>query len=297
MNKNKNGQALLLVLLAMATLATMMLSVVSRSVSEVGVTTREEESLRAFSAAEAGVEEALITGSQQQIIEQGEIQVSDSLEVPAGTGSSVVSTFNAAVERYPENPRRFAYPFELTSGQSASVWLVTRSDDEILSCGAAECFSGDEVQLCWGNPGASQTPAALVNIIYEDSTGEYAMAQTGFDSVTSRRNSNKFERHDTSSCTIDGVAYSYGADVDFSDLGIGGADTPVLMRVSLLYNTTAPQTFGVSAGSNLPIQGRRVSSEGVSGDTTRRIDAYLLNPEMPFIYDAALYASTGDISK
>lgn len=311
MGKSKNhqtGQALLLVLLAMATLATMMLSVVSRSVNEVGVTTREEESLRAFSAAEAGVEDALISGTQQQIIDNPDpIQISNSLEVPApGGGKSVVSTYNAEIARYPEKPREFPYPFELTAGQSGSVWFVTREGDSgILPCTAASCFGGNSVTLCWGD-NSGETAAALVSLIYEDSSGNFPMAQVGYDSSSARRltgvggappnNYNDTAGDCNGVYQIDGQSYSHRANIDFPTLGLAAGDRPILMRVTMLYNPNTPQTFGVSAGSDLPIQGRKVSAEGESGDTTRRINAYLLNPEMPFIYDAALY-SQADITK
>jgi Tfp pilus assembly protein PilX len=63
LRNNQNGQALLIVLLGMAVVLTLVLSIVSRSVTDVSITKRDEESLRAFSAAEAGVEQALLVGT------------------------------------------------------------------------------------------------------------------------------------------------------------------------------------------------------------------------------------------
>jgi len=292
----EQGQALLIVLLAMAVLATMMLSVVSRSTSEIGVTTREEESLRAFSAAEAGIEEALITGTQEELI-SGELEpISRELTAPAPGGSSTVSTFTAAVQRYPENPQQFAYPFGLLSGQAGSVWFVTRDGDTILDCSNGECFTGTSLSLCWGTTGSGEPPAALVNVIYESSSG-FGLSSAGFDPITSRRSSNNFAPPDSSGgCSIAGQNYTYSANVDFSGMGVAAGSRLILMRVALLYNPNVAHTFGVSTGSALPIQGRQVSSEGEAGEVTRRINAYLLNPAMPFVFDAALYSS-GDITK
>jgi len=61
--KHQSGQALLLVLLSMAVVLTIVLSVLSRTITDITITTKEEEALRAFAAAEAGVERALIIGS------------------------------------------------------------------------------------------------------------------------------------------------------------------------------------------------------------------------------------------
>ena len=58
--KNQKGQALIIILLVMSVVLTVVLSSVSRSVTEIVVTGYEEDALRAFSAAEAGVEEKLL---------------------------------------------------------------------------------------------------------------------------------------------------------------------------------------------------------------------------------------------
>jgi hypothetical protein len=127
------------------------------------------------------------------------------------------------------------------------------------------------------------------------------MAPTGFDPNTARRQvgisgapANNFSAPSGGTCSIAGVTYSYRASVDFAGLGVTG--TPVLMRVATLYNETVPHIFGVSTPSDLPVQGRRVSSEGSAGEVTRKINAFLLNPEMPFIFDAAVYSS-GSVTK
>ena len=52
--QTQSGQALLVILLSMAVILTLVLSVASSSITDVTVTTFEEDALRAFSAAEAG---------------------------------------------------------------------------------------------------------------------------------------------------------------------------------------------------------------------------------------------------
>ena len=63
LSRKSSGQAVLLVILGMAVVLTIVLSVVSRSVTDVSVTKVEEDSSKAFSAAEAGIEKLLIGGS------------------------------------------------------------------------------------------------------------------------------------------------------------------------------------------------------------------------------------------
>ena len=59
MKKSELGQALIIILLVMAVGLTMGLAVVSRSVTDIRISQQEEESARAFSAAEAGIRQQL----------------------------------------------------------------------------------------------------------------------------------------------------------------------------------------------------------------------------------------------
>ena len=60
--KRQRGQTLLIVLLLLAVVLTIALSIASRSITDINVSIKEEEAARAFSAAEAGIEQALIGG-------------------------------------------------------------------------------------------------------------------------------------------------------------------------------------------------------------------------------------------
>src|SRR3989344_7650033 len=140
-HKNDSGQVLLIVLLAMAVIATVVLSISSRSISEVTISSREDESVRAFSAAEAGIEQALVSVSVTE----------DPLEIPDLTGQlnvtgslgtqEEVSNYQAEVSAFPNNTNEFIYPLELLSGESATIWLLTKDGDDLLSCStSAPCF-------------------------------------------------------------------------------------------------------------------------------------------------------------
>ena len=59
----EKGQALILVLLSLAVVLTVVLSVFSRSITDVSISSKENDAMRAFSAAEAGVEQVLVVGS------------------------------------------------------------------------------------------------------------------------------------------------------------------------------------------------------------------------------------------
>ena len=298
-----SGQALLIVLLAMATIATLVLSISARSVSEVSVSSREEESLRAFSAAEAGVEQALVSASivGGDAPEAGTgTEISEDLTVTGTLGTDeLVSEYSAEVQGFPNQVAEFNYPFELLSGQAASIWFVTKDGVELRECSDAPCYTGSTVDVCWGD--SNERAALEVTFLYEDAAngGQLTTARATYDPRTGRRNSNNFEAPTGSNCTVSGENYDHMASVDMATLGVpsNGADNPTkLMRVKLLYNEANDQPFGVIGANNFPSQGKKVTSEGSSGESTRKIDAFLLNPEIPHIFDTVLF-SPGDLSK
>ncbi|RJR30413.1 hypothetical protein C4564_00335 [Candidatus Microgenomates bacterium] len=295
--KTERGQALLLVLLAMVTLTTLVLSIVARSISEVTITTNEEDSLRAFSAAEAGVEKALITGNS----------ITDNLSVPGPSGEETIAQFTAGVDAYPLNSKDYVYPFELLSGQGASVWLVTRDGNDILSCATSPCYTGRSIRMCWGNPGTNRnqpsTPAMQVSVVYEDGSGNLKIATAAYDPNVGRASANSFSTASATACTIENSTFAFQAVIDLQAMGLpwSTAGRMKLMRVKPLYNTGVGHRFAVTANgiagtSNIPPQARKVDSTGTAGDSSRRVQAYLLPPEIPEIFDSAVFSPI-DITK
>jgi len=296
--ENKSGQALLIVFLAMATITTVVLSVALRSVTEVEITNLEEDSLRAFTAAEAGLEEALVTG-----VTEG--QYLEDIQVPTGQDSAevAISNYQTNVSGYPSNTSEFSYPFELFSGDSTAIWLVTRLNNETINdCTASTpCFSASDIRVCWGEADTSsdtaQSPAVELTFIYQNLAGDYHSTKTTFDPNSVRRGSNNFTPANTSGCTIAGEDFAFRSDIDLTSLGIPFvAGAAKMMKVRMLYNTNTPHTFGVSSSGTFPSQGRVVTSTGQSGNSTRKIEAYTVHAAPPSIFDSVLFSGV-DIAK
>lgn len=285
----QSGQALLIILLILAVALTLVLSIISRSVTDIGITTREEEAARAFSAAEAGVEEALIGGP-----------LSGSF---VGGGSFQVTLAGLA-----EGTTEFPAPGKILAGDAVPVWFVSHADDGSLTCADGNCFTGPSMQICWGESGTSsgnaQTPALELTIIYTATPGDYqttTVARGAFDPNSSRRGTNQFSAPDPGSCTIAGREYAFNKNINFADLGIpaGVYGTPnglQTARLRLLYNTATPHSVGASVGTPLPAQGTRIESTGTAGEATRKIEVYQLYGDLPPIFDFALF-STGALTK
>lgn len=284
LSKNKSGQALLIVVLVMAVMLTITLSVVSRSITDVSVTTREEESLRAFSAAEAGIEEVLV-----QNLGAGEnlSDVLESGEVPTG--------YEVTVSGFPEASSEYNYPQEVFMGEVATIWFMDHDTDGNLVC--PNCFTGPQTGVCWGKPSASQIPAVEITLVYEQG-GSYHIAREVYDPDSGRTPGSVTP---SGACTIDGKDYAYSANLNFSaDFGFSptSSDPLVMMRVKMLYNSAVPETLGVNTiGGNLPKQGRKIESLGSSGEQTRKVEVYELYPNIPVIFDAAIFSREGGLSK
>lgn len=280
--KNQSGQALLLVLLFMAVALTLVLSVFSRTISDINISSQDESSLRAFSAAEAGVEQALVVGSSAVDVNIGDAK------------------FSATVSDFAEGKETFVLPNSFVSGEPAVVWFV--SHDSITgnpSCSGASnpCFEGSQIKICWGDNTAAPIPALEASIVYLNTEGNYStarIARAAFDDNAGRRASNHFVDPD-GSCTIESSTFQYSTTLDFSSL-----NNLQFMVLKLLYNNTSHHV-GVdvsTSGSTLPAQGQLIESSGTSGDTNRRIEVFQGYGELPVAFYSAIYTkNVGGLTK
>ena len=297
--KSNSGQALLLVIITMAVAMTVVLSVVARSITDVQITTSEEESLRAFSAAEAGVEKALVTGLQQ-----GADILTDQGDLPD-------ATFEAEVSSFAQNLPAFNFPLEVISGDTANVWFVSHDNNNDLVCNSGAglpCFTGSAVEICWGSSGTpsdtATTPAIELVVFYDPTPsagGSYtdmAVARAAFDPNGGRRGTNNFGPPDGGTCNINGVNYQFRRTVTFNSLGIPAVSQSSqngmqLARVRMFYNSTVPHPVGFRvSGGSLPGQGRQIESTGQSGDSTRKVQVFTLFPGFPSVFDSVLFSQS-----
>ncbi|OGM13697.1 hypothetical protein A3A76_02615 [Candidatus Woesebacteria bacterium RIFCSPLOWO2_01_FULL_39_23] len=306
----EKGQALLIVLLVMSVAITIVLSVVARSISDVSVTTHEEESVRAFSAAEAGIEEALLSG-----LSVGQTTLSNN------------ASYEANVFETSPSGRFFIYPGTLLTGDSATVWFVSHDSDGNLSC-SPYCTAPTRIDVCWGKKGTldndPETPAIEVTIVYDydpiTSTTGYAtgvnhnyqylrVVRATFDPNVSRSADNKFNSTNLGTdCTGLDQVYEFqkanlllnnAAERLYLDCWI----TPgcaIAMKIRFFYNTTTAQPLAINdllpVSTNFPPQGKLIESVGTSTDISRKISVFQGYPEVPVIFETAV-TSSSDIQK
>lgn len=274
-NKSQAGQAVLIVLLSLSVVLIIVLYILSRSVTDISLSTKEENSMRAFSAAEAGIERALVIGSSIS-----ETTIGD-------------ATFTAGVTNFGTSQNALVYPISLKSGEITNFWF---------SRPAETAFTGSSAKICWGTAGTSastsETPAVEVSVYYLTG-GTYRVARTVLDPNTGRTATNSFSTASASSCTVSGETFAFQSTVDFATLGIASYATPDVlqyMTVKLLYNTATPHKVGIdvsASGSVLPSQGIKVNSSGTFGDSNRSIEVYQLHPVAPSVFMNAVYSANG----
>lgn len=291
MPKNNNGQVLLLVLLSVASILVIAMSVVSQSISDIRVSTQEEESIRALNAAEAGLEEVLNTNALIGSVGDVEIAQKD-------------SNFNTVVESF-GNTDSYQYPRQLSSGETATIWFKEHDSDGNFEGGGT--FAPERIGFCWGNPYSGgnppsnnpEIPALEVIFFYDDGTGMKTKTM-GFDPNNSRESSTEFlsetksNRKGVSDCNFNDFENTIYKVVDvFADTGIDPSNLQFAV-LRMLYNPT-PQYVGVKmlVGGALPSQGRKIDSIGTSGVSTRRVELNLLYSDAPSPFTSAIVSRRG----
>lgn len=262
----QRGQALVVVLLILGIAVTVGLSIVSRSITEVSVSTAEDESARALEAAEAGVERAL-----------GGVVAVDG---PAGTGTFQEASFSVSNTGV-GNSQLYEVPNLLPAGDAATVRMTG--------------YGGNRVRVCWGDEDTGDVPAVEVILYYRDSGGVVRVGRAGYDDqYGSRGNGFEDTQNGSPACNGGGATrrYEYRADVDLDDLGMPNGGSPLYLRVRMLYNTADQPVLVRSVGGNLPGQASEIISTGQAGGSTQKLRVLQSDPDLPMMFDAALFSGT-----
>lgn len=174
--KPQKGQVIVLLLLLMLVALSIGLALTQKSVTDVATSTQSEQSSRAFSAAEAGLEKALTgtvtSGASFNLNNDSTAKVDASTLLPA-----------------PNSKLAIEYP-PIGRETTAQFWLTDPSNPGVT-------YQSSSVDLYFGNENTSDRPALEVKFLME-SNGNYSTKAYYFDSDSSRVSSNNFQS--VSSC-------------------------------------------------------------------------------------------------
>lgn len=267
--KLQQGQIVLITLLVLSLATTVALSLIARTTTDVTITSQIEESSRAFSAAEAGIEEALKTG----------IGTAGAQVLTPGT------TYNVSVASIGGATGVYQFPRNTTRGTIETLWLVNHIDDNTID--ETPYYTAQTIELCW----SSQTPAPAleVSLLYK-SGGVYKIAKGAYDPNSARAATNKFSAVTATSGGC-GLTNMYQQVINFfGNFGINPAiDTLIMLRLKPFYADTQ---FAVNTGFALiPLQGKKIESVGATATgVTRKVVVYQQFRSPSAIFDAGVYS-------
>lgn len=260
----EHGQVLLVIVLVMIVALTIGLSVVTRSITNLQITSEEESSQRALSAAEAGIEKALQSGD--------------------GSTSGVDLKNNSKIDKITVNDIS-GTEFLVNNGNvvlkddGADLWLAqneTTPKYQPAYNGAITVSWGSAKDVCAN--GSTNTAAALEVLIISNKSGGGKQIQTyPFDPCSgsvNRAASNNFCRDGTvpsakcpqmqlQSNQVRGKQFAYSVVIPITD--------GILARMVPLYASTP---IGVRSNVALPSQGKVIESLGSSGNAQRKVSVY-----------------------
>ncbi len=299
--KNQTGQILLVLLLVMTIGLGVALSIIGRSLSDISSSTKVEQSSRAFSVAEAGIERVL-RGDQTNVDflseNQSQAQVYDSGLLPAA---------GVALE-YP-------YPPGISKEEIAQFWLANPITIP-PSSPPTKYYTQSSIDIYWGLPNLSAADQAALEatVIYLNSNnGSIQSYKFWYDPNVTRAGTNGFAVP-TCSTTIPTppafiVNTIFGPNRPFyckATLNLGSlvpnpADVLLAIRSRFLYTSVSQPIALVPLGGcgqscSLPPQAEIYTSTGSSGDTQRTVQLFSEIKVVPFYFDYAIF-SKGDITK
>lgn len=271
------GQILLITLLILTVATTIALSLIGRATIDLSMSNQLEESTRAFDAAEAGIEQALKTGS--------------GTNQPVTLSSGV--TYNVSVNSIGGATGVVQLAHKTLQNSTETLWLVEHTAEGLLN--ETPFYTAPTIELCWSRETSPAPAAAIgVSVLYKRSSDStYQVARLAIDPATVSRN-NGFNRvnFNTVGC---GLNY-YGTTITFATLGIASAsDTILALRVRPFY---ADATIAINGGaSQIPKQGNQIESVGETGTgVSRKVVVYQQYRAPQSIFDSVIH-SDGEFKK
>jgi hypothetical protein len=255
--RHPRGQVLLLIVLIIAVVISVGLSIAARSIVNVRLATEEDESQRAFSAAEAGLDQSLLSDAG----------------VTNGTFLNSAS-YNTAVIPVSGTDILLNNGKVVAKDEGIDVWLSEYAIDRNEKYtnqwqGALTVYWGKSGNTCSTSEVTNTMPAIEI-IVLTGTKNAPALTHYVYDPCGARRTLNKF----TSSSgggTVGGQTFAYSATINVAASGL-------LARVIPLYANTF---IAVRGNPGLPAQGNVIESTGTAGDVKRKITVLRENPYLP----------------
>jgi len=235
MRKKESGQATIIILTMMVAAVGVGLLITRGVQTDIQMTKVQEESARAFSAAEAGVESALYNWSP----------ATESHDYPLETGDVSVLSTNLG-----ESETEFNLPGKVFEGDFGTIWLSAHDSSGAIDEGSYyqnPASGADQVRVCWNNG------AALELILFYKDGVDYKTKRWAYDPNPATRADNHFDSPNTDGC----AGLDLRADLDWPNNSI-----PLFIIAKTFYGETTLGAEAVGDGVVFFSQGKLVTSTG-----------------------------------
>jgi hypothetical protein len=245
-------------------------------VTEIQVSTTQDESTRALEAAQIGLERYI--GTQIPAENQSVTNLNASFNVPPPTQIGLNSSF--------------AVPYALVEGDVATIDLPDNT------------HNWSWIKVCWGSDDVNgNNPAFIpkieVEMYYEDATHKVYVRKNGYDSAGSYSGfiSSGVGTNDTCGTA---TTYNYSKQINLQNDTNGNMNLhlvpnkAIFMRVRMLGNGSVTQKVAaqLAAGTTFPPQGGIVESVGVAGNTSQKVRATVSYWDLPAVFDSAIFSGS-----
>lgn len=267
-HSNQSGQIVVILLLIMLVGVTIGLSITTRTLQQMKVATVSEQSSRAYTAAEAAIEEAL----RQELV--GEM-----------TGTIDLGTTRAEyiVEEAPE-------------------FSLTVQKDEVAQVNLQD-FTGSAIDIYWvleSDPNENTSRASLELTFIKNDGGDYSVIRFAVN-ADARSASNGFtdpggsdisggvnlSRSDRANCGLPSSGYCNKAAITgLSDIEILRVK-PFYNRATILVESSPP---GLLSSQLFTISGEATTR----ADVTRKVEVTKAPPALPPIFDYVIFDGSGN---
>src|SRR3989338_2211990 len=267
------GQVVLILVLLTVVGLTIGLSLIFRTITDVRISSQIEQSSRAFSAAEAGIETAL----------------SSNIAVgPTGTVNLPGATANYAVKTVGDNSEILLLPLT-QKGDTQNIWLIRHKEDDTLEETGYSYSEHQTLEICWGSQSGT-FPAMMITLFYKEG-GQYKIAKKVYDPGEG----NQFLPADKLGpyCGTDWpfrklIVAATDTDSASDDFGIASSSRLLLMRLQPVNNETS---IAVKPSASLPVQGRVITSIGQTNtNIVRKIQVNQSYPVLPTLLDFSFFS-------
>lgn len=267
--QNNLGQVVLILVLITVVGLTIGLSLISRSITDVRISSQIEQSSRAFSAAEAGVESAL----------RGAV-----VGGPTGTVTLPGASADYNVTGLGGSGDTYVLPVAVVN-TTQTVWLIPHNDDGSINEDGTPYPANSSLDICWGTEGSGE-PAVLLTLIYKEGA-IYKIAKGAYDSIV---RGNNFDPSELAGGYCDGNFRYRKQITPTTDFGVASSATLLALRVQSLYSST-PIAIKPKAGQTLPLQGKKITSVGqTETGIARKVQVIEAYKSLPSVFDFTLFS-------